>query len=285
MINITKPVFYITLASIVFTSCKTASTVAVPAGTNTIVDITVKKIELSGSEKDNWHHLDLATDTIPGMSVDKAYQFLKGKTGVEVIVGVVDSGTDLTHEDLKDVAWVNKNEIAGNGIDDDKNGYVDDINGWNFLGKTYKEHLEYERILMNPSITDEETLAEAKAYQQENLGEANQNKFRYQNFLSNVLFADEAFKKHFGKDDYTFEEIKGIDPSNTSLNDAKGVAGFVESNGYTMSGIKEELTSLVKNPLFIWRKSFTKTCINYFCSVINSITNTQSNIFIVLISV
>ncbi len=53
------------------------------------------------------------------MSVHKAYEFLKGKEGVEVVVGVVDSGTDLKHEDLVDVAWVNKKEIPGNGIDDD----------------------------------------------------------------------------------------------------------------------------------------------------------------------
>ena len=72
-----------------------------------------------------------------------------------VIVAVVDSGIDLGHEDLVDVAWVNPNEIAGNGIDDDKNGFVDDINGWNFLGDTYAEHLEKERILINPKLVDE----------------------------------------------------------------------------------------------------------------------------------
>ena len=81
-----------------------------------------------------WSHLDLAKDSVPGMSVDKAYaELLKGKKGVKVIVGIVDSGVDIDHEDLKSVIWTNKKEIAGNGKDDDKNGYIDDIHGWNFL--------------------------------------------------------------------------------------------------------------------------------------------------------
>ena len=247
MTNIYKLALCTSLFLLTMASCKTASTaVAIPAGTNTIVDIPAKKIELTDSEKDNWQHLDLATDTIPGMSVNKAYEFLQGKTGIEVIVGVVDSGTDLTHEDLKDVAWVNKNEVAGNGIDDDKNGYVDDIHGWNFLGKTYDEHLEYERILMDPSITDEATLAEAKAYLNEKVTEASNTKARYQNFLSGVLFADKAFTDHFKKDDYTMEDIKALDPSTTGLKEAIGIAGFVDSNGYTMNGMKDELTELIE---------------------------------------
>ena len=50
----------------------------------------------------------------------------------ETVVAIIDTGVDYNHEDLRDVLWVNKGEIPGNGIDDDKNGYIDDINGWNF---------------------------------------------------------------------------------------------------------------------------------------------------------
>lgn len=83
----------------------------------------------------NWQNLDLKKDTIFGISTDKAYQeLLKGKKSTPVIVAVLDGGVDLNHEDLKRVIWVNKKEVAGNGIDDDKNGYVDDVHGWNFLG-------------------------------------------------------------------------------------------------------------------------------------------------------
>jgi subtilisin family serine protease len=81
-----------------------------------------------------WHLKDFTKDGYNGISLDKAYDFVKGKKSQTVIVAVIDSGIDTTHEDLKPVLWINKKEIAGNGIDDDKNGYVDDINGWNFIG-------------------------------------------------------------------------------------------------------------------------------------------------------
>jgi len=99
-----------------------------------------KKAPLTDSELKRWSHLDLEKDSIPGMSVDKAYaELLKNKKGTKVIVGVIDTGVDINHEDLKSVIWTNKKEIPNNGKDDDKNGYIDDIHGWNFIGgKTTK---------------------------------------------------------------------------------------------------------------------------------------------------
>ncbi len=83
----------------------------------------------------NWFNLDPKADKVPGVSTEKAYkELLKDKPSKTVVVAVIDGGTEVNHEDLKDVIWVNKNEIAGNGIDDDKNGYVDDVNGWSFIG-------------------------------------------------------------------------------------------------------------------------------------------------------
>jgi cell wall-associated protease len=83
-----------------------------------------------------WHMMDKASSGYYGLSVDKAYDFVKSKKlkSKTVIVAVIDSGIDTTHEDLKSVLWKNPKEVASNGIDDDKNGYVDDIYGWNFLG-------------------------------------------------------------------------------------------------------------------------------------------------------
>ena len=222
--RVLKPIFYTAIAGLFLTSCKSISKIPVPVGSDVVVTATAKKTSLSDLEKDNWQHLDLVTDSIPGMSVHKAHEFLKGKEGVEVVVGVVDSGTDLKHEDLVDVAWVNKKEIPGNGIDDDKNGYVDDINGWNFLGKSYKEHLEYERILMNPSIADEATLAEVKKFYDEKVKNAKKasenllkNKTRYEQLLQGVKNTDAAFAEHFGKKDYTKAEIMAIKTEDESL--------------------------------------------------------------------
>jgi len=84
---------------------------------------------------ENWFHMDKTVDGYQGVSSDKAYNdLLKDKPSVPVIVAILDSGIDVEHQDLEDNIWVNTDEIPGNGIDDDNNGYIDDIHGWNFIG-------------------------------------------------------------------------------------------------------------------------------------------------------
>jgi subtilisin family serine protease len=89
----------------------------------------------------NWYNKDGA-----GMQTDKAYGLLKKKKSESVIVAVIDSGVDIEHEDLQGKIWVNTKEIPNNKIDDDKNGYVDDIHGWNFLGNSKGENLDAARL-------------------------------------------------------------------------------------------------------------------------------------------
>ncbi|MEZ4891133.1 MAG: S8 family serine peptidase [Crocinitomicaceae bacterium] len=81
-----------------------------------------------------------------GMQTEKAYKLLKKRMSQPVIVAIVDSGVDVEHEDLKGKIWVNEKEIPGNGIDDDNNGYIDDIHGWNFLGNAKGENQNYARL-------------------------------------------------------------------------------------------------------------------------------------------
>ena len=83
----------------------------------------------------DWFLKSPTKDNVQGVSIEETYStILKGQTNETVIVAVIDSGVDYDHEDLKDVMWVNADEIAGDGIDNDNNGYVDDIHGWNFIG-------------------------------------------------------------------------------------------------------------------------------------------------------
>ena len=91
-----------------------------------------------------WHTLDKEKDGYYGISLNKAYDFIQSKKlkGKPVIVAIIDSGIDTLHEDLKEIIWHNPGEIPGNGIDDDKNGYVDDIYGWNFLGNKDGKNVE-----------------------------------------------------------------------------------------------------------------------------------------------
>lgn len=81
-----------------------------------------------------WHLKDQQSSGFYGISLDKAYEFVKGKKSQTIIVAVIDSGIDTLHEDLKPVLWTNPGEVPGNGIDDDENGYIDDVHGWNFIG-------------------------------------------------------------------------------------------------------------------------------------------------------
>ncbi len=83
---------------------------------------------------DNWQTLDPKANSVYGIGAEEAYKTLKDKKSKTVIVAVIDSGVDPNHEDLKDVIWTNTKEIPDNGIDDDHNGYIDDVHGWSFLG-------------------------------------------------------------------------------------------------------------------------------------------------------
>lgn len=246
--KIFKSLFFAIVASIIFTSCKSISKIPVPLGSDTILSIPAKKTILSPDETKRWSHADLETDSIPGMSIEKAYQFIASKKGVEVIVGVVDSGIDLEHEDLKSVAWINKKEIANNGIDDDKNGYIDDINGWNFLGSIYKENLEYERIIKNPSITGEEEVKEAKAFYDKKVADAKNTKARFEQILERVTNADTIISKSLQESVYTKEDVLGIVTEAPDLLEAIEVAKQMYSFGLpSIATAKKELTKLVSD--------------------------------------
>jgi subtilisin family serine protease len=181
------------------------------------------------------------------MSLDKAYVFLQGKKGVEVVVGVVDSGTDLLHEDLKDVAWVNSKEIPSNGIDDDNNGYTDDINGWNFLGAIYKENAELNRIIANPSIADTATVKRAKLAYDKTVKAAEMNKNQYGQMLASVSNADKTITAHLNKTEYTKEDVLAIKSEELALVQSVAVANQMYAFGLSsmQQGI-DELTKLVE---------------------------------------
>jgi subtilisin family serine protease len=97
--------------------------------------------------KENWFNLDPKVDNINGVSTELAYKnLLKNKESKTVVVAIIDSGIEIDHDELKGKIWQNEKEIAGNGLDDDNNGYVDDINGWDFLGNSNGKDLEFESL-------------------------------------------------------------------------------------------------------------------------------------------
>src|SRR6187431_933754 len=194
-----------------------ALSVCLSANAQTAATYAGKKGELSEPELQRWSHLDLAKDSVPGMSVDKAYaELLKGKKGVKVIVGVVDSGVDIEHEDLKPIVWTNKKEIAGNGIDDDKNGFIDDIHGWNFLGDAVHETLEMTRIVKKGDDGSAGYKRALAAYE-EKYGKAVKDKKQVDFLIEN----DKAIQKHLNKENYTIEDVEGIATTDPDLSKSK----------------------------------------------------------------
>lgn len=241
--NTIKSVCFSMLATFVLAGCGASKKVS-----NATVTVAIsapsyfKKAELKESELKRWSHLDIVADTIPGMSVDRAYaELLKNKKGVKVIVGIVDSGVDIEHEDLKSVIWTNKKEIPGNGIDDDKNGYVDDIHGWNFLGDITKENYEYERIINDKSLVDEATYQEAKKFKEKKIEEAKKGTIRMAQMLANLKEGDSILIKHFAKPNYTLDEVKAIVSQDSAVQKSKAVIQQLFSLGMPMAELKKAL--------------------------------------------
>ena len=146
--KITKNIFFITATAALLAGCGSTIIPSLSLPMESPEAPAAKTAELTDAQLKAWSLKDLQNDTIPGMGVERTYQeIIKDKVGTTVIVAVIDSGIDIEHEDLKNVMWVNPKEIAGNNIDDDKNGYIDDIHGWNFLGDIVKENMEYVRII------------------------------------------------------------------------------------------------------------------------------------------
>ncbi len=186
----------------------------------------VKKAPVTDNELKRWSHLDLVKDTIAGMSVDKAYaELLQGKTGVKVIVGIVDSGVDIEHEDLKGMIWTNPKEIPGNGIDDDKNGFIDDINGWNFLGDAVHENLEMTRVVKKGDDGSPE-YKNALAQYTEKYDKALKDKQQV-DFLLDV---HSTIKKELNKTTYKLEDLSTITSTDQKVTRSKMIMTQIFTN-------------------------------------------------------
>ena len=239
--KIIKTLLFTSSLALVLTSCGGGAEILSTPIEN-IDAIPLKEASLTEKEKQTWGHLDLVKDTIPGMSVDKAYaELLNGKSGKTVIVAVIDSGIDIEHEDLDDVIWTNSKEIPGNNKDDDNNGYVDDIHGWNFLGAAYDEQLELTRIVAAGDMSAP-NYAEAKAELDKDLQRYSGLKTQYDKIYQQVVSADEALTAHFKKSDYTKEEVKAIKTEDETLMQAVETANFVFGNGMdSMASAKKQI--------------------------------------------
>ncbi|MEC7769947.1 MAG: S8 family peptidase [Bacteroidota bacterium] len=239
-----KLAFFSVSAALFLMGCGSTALVSTPV--ENIDAVPLKVSELTEAEKKHWGHLDLIADTIPGMSVDKAYnEIIRNKKGKTVVVAVLDSGMDLDHEDLNGVLWTNSDEIPNNGKDDDGNGYVDDIHGYNFLGDSYNEQLEYVRML-RLNIGDASERAEARLLLDKEYPEAVQNKQQYEQIFQVVKGADELVRNELGKEDYTKEDLLSIEPKTAQMEQSVAVLTQMFTYGDSIPDVLDELEEGIK---------------------------------------
>ena len=212
-----------------------------------------------------WHMLDKTASGYYGISVDKAYEFVKTKKlkSKTVIVAVIDSGVDTAHEDLKNILWHNPKEIPGNGIDDDKNGYVDDFYGWNFLGSRDGRNVEqdsYEAARVYHSLKSKwegkdsktmklsaEEMAEFEAWkraEEEVAGSETKTSSLEIIFLKKAftgcLKNDSILRKAMGKEKYTGKELGDFQPMDADAKKAKTTLYALMSGNDALETTNEE---------------------------------------------
>jgi subtilisin family serine protease len=215
-------------------------------------------IDTASQAPKNWFNLDPQTDRVPGVSTDRAYrELLANKTPTEIIVAVIDSGIDVEHEDLQGKIWVNPGEIPGNGIDDDGNGYVDDVHGWNFIGGPNGEHVNYDTYevtrlykKLHP-LYEGKTAAEVADKHEFSLYQKVKQEFEnereewesqavaFRPFYQQYSMARAQLQAALGKQDITLQDLERFDPQTDELKLARGIMGFAFSNNLDDAQIED----------------------------------------------
>ncbi|HNU41907.1 MAG TPA: S8 family peptidase [Cyclobacteriaceae bacterium] len=190
----------------------------------------------------DWFLRDPELDSLLGVSSERAYEtLLKGQPSRTVLVAVIDSGVDIEHEDLKSVIWTNEKEIPGNGIDDDNNGYIDDIHGWNFIGgkngnvdaDTYELTREFIRLHAKYESSSETKInkkqkAEYETYLQiktkfEKLKAKNEQQYKlYANIYRNINHSIDTIKSILKVEKLTADDVQKFETKEPALLFAKG---------------------------------------------------------------
>ena len=223
------------------------------------VGLALPRVDLAAQSEApaNWFNLDPTSDKVAGVGTERIYgELLAGKEGAPVIVAIIDSGVDAEHEDLRDVMWVNEGEIPDNGVDDDGNGYVDDVHGWNFIGgsdgrNVGPDNLEVARVYaaLREKYADRdaasisrrergeyERFKEVEQAVTEKRADLEQQRSRYADILA-------IFNELTGElgDDFTPEELAAFETDDERLRMGKGILANAMANGATVSEMRAEL--------------------------------------------
>ncbi|HEY1870893.1 MAG TPA: peptidase S8, partial [Chitinophagaceae bacterium] len=218
---------------------------------------------------DGWHLMNKQTSGYYGISLDKAYEFLKGKKSTQVIVAVIDSGVDTTHEDLRSILWTNPGEIPGNGIDDDKNGYVDDIHGWNFIGgrdgrnvkedsyeaaRVYHQYKsQFENLTDTASLSkdDKDKYEMWRRAKDQVVGEVDLSLLdKYKQIEKDMLLGDSIIQADLKKKEYNCKDLESYNPTSIAAQKLKQtmtyICGLNKNTDITNDQILEDLQGEIR---------------------------------------
>ncbi|MCW9706134.1 S8 family peptidase [Fodinibius salsisoli] len=246
------PILCFCLSIAIFYGCSTSQQVAQqPTPTP---DQPVDSVDFNALQKppQAWHHLDEQQTQFRGISSQRAYaNLLKDKSPQkEIIVAVIDGGVDSDHEDLKEVMWVNEDEVPDNNKDDDQNGYTDDLHGWNFIGgpdgksvddDTFELTRIYRELSAKFGNVDTTQIsgseAEEYAYYQEIKSDYTEEIEKLVSQYSNIQSleqsmneAQQVLQQHFGDTTYTHDQVQSLQPTNRQLAFAQNVMSYVMEN-------------------------------------------------------
>lgn len=230
----------------------------------------------------DWFHKDPQSEMINGVATDKTYEtLLKDKTSQAVVVAIIDSGVDIEHEDLRDNIWVNEDEVPGNGIDDDKNGYTDDVHGWNFIGgsdgknvggetmevtRLYKKY-KYRYEDADPDKLNKKQKEEYKeflTYKEEVESNRSAAQSNYDRIIENevmLMGAIDALKEELKDEAITIENVRAINSTEQSVMIGKSISENFIKQGDTLedfASIEDEINSQLKQA-----KDYYKNQIDY----------------------
>ncbi len=205
-----------------------------------------------------WHQLDKEKDGVYGISLEKAYNFLQLKNlkSKQVLVAVIDSGVDTLQEDLVHILWTNPGEIPGNGIDDDHNGYVDDVHGWNFIGGKdgrnvkddsqeegrvyykYKNQFDNKKILMDTMSAESRDQYNMWVKSKKKImGDGNDegvDLFMMKRVVNACIKSDSILQRAMGKKEYTGHELESFEPKDMESRTAKSVLLYLFQDFHIM---------------------------------------------------
>lgn len=258
LLSMKKYPLILILFAVFFYGCSTTETATKPEDTETEAvpsqqEVT-EPIDFSTmlEPPEGWHHWDEEETQFRGISSQLAYDtILKNKSPQkEVVVAIIDGGVDTDHEDLKNVLWVNEDEVPGNQKDDDGNGYVDDVHGWNFIGGADGQHVNhdtfeltriYRKLHAKFADVDSTALNEKEMQQygyyreirsdyEEEIRQLDQQYSNIQSLEQSMGQAKQILNDHFSDSAYTYDDVINLQPDSQELNFAKNVMSYIMEN-------------------------------------------------------